>query len=343
MKFNTKIAVVVYALLTMTSCSQQGREVPFADTDYLSLDDFEHRKELTGTSVQFDDEVMMPFSVQVHDSVLFSLEYGREDFIHLYNLNSHKKIGSRIHMGEGPGEMSMPMFVNNDGKTIQLVDMASAKLYTYNLKEFLETPDVKPLSAVQMSCNSDAEMHTFKDGFLGFQFGKNPQLNLFNSAGEVTAEWAEYPVCTAKSYSPEESMDAFTMGVVSNGSDRFALCYYLTPLIEIYDGEGKRVKSLYGPDNVLPGKGEETAQNTDTYFCPRKAGDSFMVLYNGGKVSDENHSSSCTRIYSFSWNGKPEICYELDQPIFTYCIDSSKRMVYGVCDTPEPHIVEYKY
>ena len=84
-------------------------------------------------------------------------------------------------------------------------------------------------------------------------------------------------------------------------------------------------------------------KSRDAYFAPQNAGDRFLVLYNGGYVTEEDHSSSCKKLMSFSWNAEPLNLYLLDDPIFSFCVDESKRKIYGVSVTPEYHIVEYSY
>lgn len=40
-----------------------------------------------------------------------------------------------------------------------------------------------------------------------------------------------------------------------------------------------------------------------------------MVMYDGGYVNDPDHTGLCSWIFSFSWNGVPNIAYKLDNPL----------------------------
>ena len=170
---------------------------------------------------------------------------------------------------------------------------------------------------------------------IGYQYARDSLLYMFDESGQKLKAYAGYPIGSG-SVSTEERSDIYQMGYVSNGKDKVAATYYMTDVIEIYDAEGNLVKHLEGPEGF-----EYTKGGKDAFFSPRNAGDSFFVLYNGRSRTEEGHNSSCSKLLSFSWDGKPECVYTLDDPIFTFCVDVKHRKVYGVSTTPEYHIVEY--
>ncbi len=69
------------------------------------------------------------------------------------------------------------------------------------------------------------------------------------------------------------------MGFATNGSDRVAICYYMTDLIEIYDSVGVLKNSMHGPEHFFSYFKEEhdadgvtsypvKGKNRDSYFAP---------------------------------------------------------------------------
>ena len=318
------------AMVLLASCSSRRT---LGEVDEFSWEDFQEEVSLKGRTLTFDDDVMMPFGVQVYDSVLVTLEPTNDKVSQLFNLNTGTKMGGRVNLGEGPNEMMMPMFVSN-GNGIQFVDLVSATVYAYDSKKFLAEENVEPMKKVKLSESVDGEMQVLGDNYIGYQYFKEDVLYLFDKQVQKIRSFAGFPD-GVKSEPNEQRSDMYQMGYVSNGKDRVAITYYMTDIIEVIDAEGNVLRHLQGPEKFSYEAGK------DAFFSPKNAGDSFFVLYNGRNRNEENHNSSCNKLLSFSWDGTPERVYTLDDPIFTYCVDVQKRKVYGVSTTPEYHIVEY--
>ena len=161
----------------------------------------------------------------------------------------------------------------------------------------------------------------------------------------------DYPTSSIP-YSDMEKMDAYYMKFITNDSDKIVICYYMTDLIEIYNLDGILQKRLHGPEQFFVRvkerggniSGTSLLKGTrDSYFQPRSAGDKFFVLYNGGDIYDPAHTSSCKRLFSFSWDGTPKIIYNLNDPIHNFAVDKKNKKIYGISETPEVHIVAYSY
>lgn len=321
------IVLFVVAIFSLVSCTFEKQSSVF------TWNDFQYEETLKGRSLTFDDDVMMPFSIQVFDSILVTLEPANDRICQLFNLNTGTKIGGRLRNGEGPNEMMMPMFVSN-GMGVQLIDMASATVYKYDWNQFLSEDSPNPLSKIKLSESVDSEMQMLGEHYVGYQYFKEELLYLFDKQGQKIKPFASFP--DGKSDAPnEQRADMYQMGYVSNGKDRVAITYYMTDVIEIFNENGKLLCHLQGPENF------EYELGKDAFFSPKNAGDSFFVLYNGRSRSEKDHNSSCSKLLSFSWDGTPKCVYTLDKPIFTFCVDKQKRKVYGVSTTPEYHIVEY--
>ena len=318
-------------LLVLVSCSQPKQS---DELNSFSWTDFRGEVSLKGRVLDFDEDVMRPFSVQVFDSVLVTLEPAGDMVCQLFNLNTGTKIGDRLRKGEGPNEMLMPMFVNN-GEGIQFIDLAMAAFYKYDWTDFLNNSHPEPFGKGKLSESVDSEMQMLGDNYVGYQYFKEQLLYLFDKSGNKVKPLAGFTE-DAGSLPAEMRADAYQMGYVSNGKDKVAVTYYMTDIIEIWNGEGELVKHLHGPE-----KFEYSDKGKDAFFTPKNAGNQFFVLYNGRNRTEEAHNSSCTKLLSFSWDGIPQYVYTLDDPIFTYCVDVKKGKIYGVSTIPEYHIVEY--
>lgn len=343
---------IILLLITcvLFSCSKKDK---YYDAQVFGFDDFKNEIKLEGRVLEFDDLILRPTSVLVFDSILITLGYDGEKFCNVYNLNTGKKVGERIMKGQGPNEMIMPQFIDNDRKSVQFVDMATSIIYQYALDDFIHNPDPQPISKAKLEENISSVMQMLGKDVIGYSYFKEHQLYAFNMSGNKTNEFADFPPSSI-SYSNIEKTDAFYMGFTSNLVDKIAICYYMTDLIEIYNSTGTLLKRIHGPEHFfsyftevqnggdissIPVKGK----NRDSYFSPKNGGDHIFVLYNGGYVDEKGHSSSCKKLFSFSWEGVPENIYLLNDPIFTFCVDEKQKKIYGISDVPEFHIVEYKY
>lgn len=334
----------------LLSCSQKER---YSDAQLFGYDDFEAEIQLKGKVLEFDDLIMNPGALQVYDSILVTLEYGGEQICNVYNLSTKKKIGARLTRGQGPDEMVMPQFIDNDGSCIQIIDMATSVIYKYNLADFIENPEPKPVSKAKLEENISSGMQMLGDNVIGYPYFKEHQLYVFDMSGKKINEFADFPTSTID-YTDMERTDAYYMGFASNNIDRVAICYYMTDLIDIYDSTGKLWKRMHGPEQFFSyfeevhDAGGVTSKpvrgkNRDAYFAPRSGGDKLFVLYNGGYVDEKEHSPFCKKMFSFSWEGTPQNIYILHDPIFTFCVDKKKRKIYGLSNVPENHIIEYTY
>lgn len=327
--FKVAFVATIAMVGMLFSCSENQ-----SDIEKFTWNDFENKFELKGRTVDFEDAILKPFSIQVYDSVLITLEPSRDVFCQLFDLNKEKKMGERLKMGEGPNEMMMPMFVSN-GKELGLIDLASSSLYNYDFKEFITNQSPTPINKIKLAENVDSEMQVLNDHYVGYQYFKDELLYLFDKSGNKIKPLARFPEKYA-SLPQEERSDILQMGFVSNGQDKIAITYYQTDLIDIYDAEGNLIKRMQGPEQF-----DYTKTGKDAFFSSKNAGESFWVLYNGEERTKEGHKSSCSKLLSFSWDGVPESVYTLDDPIFTFCVDVKRNRIYGVSTTPEYHIVEY--
>lgn len=191
------------------------------------------------------------------------------------------------------------------------------------------------------------------DYIIGYIDNSHYQLSVFNAQGKEVNKMANYPGSSV-SFTDMEKKETYYMNFTTDGLNRIAISYYMTDLIEIYDIKGNLQKRLFGPEQFISRVKEYNDENIsgsspikgsarDAFFSPVNAGDEFFVLYNGRYIDDPNHSSSCNQIFSFSWQGVPKKIYNLDDPVFSFTVDTKNKKIYGISNTPEFHIVEYSY
>lgn len=343
----------MYLFLFIAFCSCSKNKT-YDDSVMFNAESFSEEVNLSGEIVQFDSIIMHPVDIIAHDSLLLTIDYGCEKLFSIFNMNTKKKIRECIMKGQGPNEMLKPRFVGIDDQKIQIFDMATSNIITYNTSEFIYAENPMPTNKVKLEKSVFINVGKTSDRMFGYSYDVNHQLYVFDSTGKKVDEIIEHPTTSYLSYSDAEKLDAFYMNFITNGVDKIALCYSMTDLIEIYKTNGLLEKRLHGPEHFFsyfkeyhdgdiisssPVKGK----NKDAYFSPENAGDVFFVLYNGGYIDDENHNSLCRYLYSISWEGIPQKKYILDNAIFSFAVDMKHKKIYGISNTPEYHIVEYAY
>ena len=151
-----------------------------------------------------------------------------------------------------------------------------------------------------------------------------------------------------------EIVEAYRPVLTSNLTDKVAVCYYWTDLIEIYDKEGKLDKRIHGPEHIYPHfeghiDGEMSFSKTvpgrsrDAFYCPVSVGDNIFVLFNGKFPNEEGYNVLANQIFVFDWDGKPQKIYELDRGISNMDVDEKNKKIYGISDDPEYQVIEFSY
>lgn len=333
------------------SCSSNHR---YESVDKVSYEDFEDTQNLKGHILTFDSLIMHPADIQVIDSLLLVVDSYDDKHVQLYNLNTKKKIGSRIFSGQGPNDMLQPVFVENDMKLIQLFDMATSCLFQYDVETFVEDETPEPLRKIKLDKRPINSVEVMKNRIYGYSCMTEKQMFVFGTEkGNKLADFVEFPQSNIP-YSQSEKINAYYMNFTTNGCDRIVVCYSMTDLIRIYNLDGELLKSIHGPEQFFSYFKEihngnvvtslmDRDKNRDAYFSPVNVGDRFFVLYDGEKVNAPGHDSLCDYIYSFTWDGTPETIYNLSEPIFSYTVDTNAKKIYGISDSPEYHIVEFSY
>lgn len=345
-RMKIKLLFFVVSVLLL-SCS---RNTTYNDSISFTFNDFESSETLEGNTLNFDSLIMRPTVLKVVDSFLIVIEPTMDKLFNVFNLKNNKLVGKRIDRGQGPGDMIRPKFLDGNDNVIRIVDLATFTFFEYEKVSFLSQDAPVPVKRIKLESPVFIDTEIVGNNIVGYFDDDHYQLKVFDMKGKPTGEIAEYPEPNI-SFTDLEKKEAFYMNFTTNSIDRIAICYYLTDLIEIYKVDGELEKRLHGPEQfisriALNQDADLSSDNNDirdAYFAPENFEDNFYVLYNGGLVGSPGHSSSCKHMFSFSWDGRPQTIYNLDDPVFSFTIDGKNRKIYGISNTPEYHIVEYSF
>lgn len=343
---NLRYLVLIFFFLS--SCSFKDK---YKNATLFTFKDFKTTKDVKSRNVVLDSMVMEPYSLSVVDSMLLVIESGRDKHVYVYDLKRKKQIIGRIDYGQGPSDMLMPQIVGHTDKTISIFDFEMSKLFDYDKESFLKKGNIKPLKVTKIGGAFTVDVELLNNKLLGTCSDKCRQIRIIDIITNKSKYIAPYPISNVD-FSTTEKQQAFYMNFTTNKINRLAIAYYMTDLLEFYSLKGDVRKRLYGPENFISrfkrfsngnfsGARPVKGANRKAYFCPQYSEDSFYVLYNGKAKGEKNYSSSCNKLFSFSWDGIPQTIYNLDVPIFNFTIDEKQNKIYGIANEPEYRIVEY--
>lgn len=345
----------LYCLLLMCgllfACNR--KQSVYADSTLIGYEDFESAKELYAQSVDLDSCISTPIQLQVYDTVLAVMNNRAERQIDLFSLKSLQKIGERISVGQGPNDMLVPRFVGYCNESLLLSDLMSSSVSAFRLDDFIAHSTPSCMEKIVFEKRIFGEVRLLGDRYVAP--ARNPYCLLyeFNAKGELIDSIGRYPDIGMEMEN-EEKYNMFGFSFVTNQQDRVAICYNWTDLVEIYDGAGKLCNRIHGPKHFISNFRKITNGNVvssspikgetrDAFFCPVDMGDEFGVLFSGKSESEEGYSILANQILVYGWDGALKQVLNLDQGIFAFAVDKSNRMIYGISDSPEFHIISYVY
>lgn len=350
MKKHRLIGLLLLSLL-LFSCNKHK---DYPNATLWSYEDFPETKELKGEVFEPDSLVLQPYMMAVYDSFLVIEAIGEKHLFAVYNLNTKEKIGEHIKQGQGPEEMLAPLFVNRTD-SVAIFDQMTAKLFMYPKSDFLSNKEI--VSSQQHKFSVSPLFSTLgKIGkqYVGVSYRPESLGYLFDNYGNKISDFGSYPLLPAENFSDLEIVNVFRGSVTTNGTDRIAFCYNYTDLIDIYDAEGKLIKELYGPEQFYSKfvefhEGEIVGSNgtpetfRDAFYVPLGTSEHFYVLYMGNYVRVPDYKFEGKHVFVFDWEGNPKTHYQLDQGVSYITVDEVNRVIYGISNEPEYHLVSFNY
>ena len=136
--------------MLLLSCSYEKKV--FSDSKLVDYDDFKEVQYLKAEESGLDSMLLAPIQLQVYDTVLAVMNSRADKMVHLFGLNSKKKIAEHVSVGQGPNDMLVPRFVENPASIVQLSDIMTSDVVKYDLCDFLKQEE--PVCTERLSLNT---------------------------------------------------------------------------------------------------------------------------------------------------------------------------------------------
>lgn len=344
-------SILIVILVLFVSCKH---DIRYNSVSLYDWNDFKHIQELNSEVYLDETNVFHPTNLEIYGNYLILLDNGEKGFFQIYDIETKKKIAERISKGEGPLDMISPNFVKSDSLYITVWDMITSKVLKYEIDDFVNGDSSNLHIKTKLNSTSYISLSVLGEDFVGQKFGEDSLLCIYDHFGNEKKQFANYPE-TNEVYNDAILSDAFYFNMVSDAKNKVAICYSMTDLIDIYDSStGKLLIRLFGPDHFVPYFKQTEVDNIisghpiedkckDAYFVPKNYNNKLYVMYNGRKLSEEEHDSSSDKIFTFTWDGEPNDYYKLDKRIVSYAIDTKHSKIYAITKDPEYHIIVFKY
>lgn len=346
----TKIFFIIVLIISISACKNEQQ---YKNAKVIYWDDFGPEKLLKGEELYFNDQLQRPVRILATDSLIYLANIPTEHLLQIMNPIMEQSLGEFISFGSGPGELLNIEKIIKKDSILHLYDFGQSCLksfsdlgnssfsfrestvYEYPFYDLFMTSDT---TSVALAMDTRAKRISF--------FKKN---SLIHTTGE-------YPEINNQDLDPLEKLEGFAGYIIGNTEqDILVLAYKQTDLIEIYDMDGNLKKRLHGPDHFFPlvksqAVGEDeirvastSGESKNAFFYPVADKEFFYVLYSGKIFNKKNVDYLSEWVLLFDWDGNPVARYKLDKPIFAFSVDTRNRIMYGISDRPEFHIVKYQY
>jgi hypothetical protein len=261
----------------------------------------------------------------------------KDKHVAIYSLPENQIVNEIINYGEGPEEMLNCNigFINNK---IWLYDMSKRRIGFAPIDSFLLNHPVAIPYSLESNYYTTAMLND------SVMLGTNDMANRFKISyvnlhtNSVTGR-GDYAYLDDHA-ALGSLIDASSCYIDVNPKTKdILLSYRYTDVIEIYNSEGQLKYAAQGPmcfdiefQPVVSNGGYATmAKNRNTrkaYVNSYVTGSHIYLLFSGCKRNEENWAYG-TELHVFSWEGKPEKRYILEQPVYTVAVDEENQLLYS--------------
>lgn len=340
----------IWGGIALMSCSQTQDN---GTVSFVEYEDFKDVKELKAEHVNVDSLLLKPIQLQVYDSVLMLMNSRAEKMVHLVDLRTNQMIAEHVTVGQGPDEMLIPRFAEVTDNSVILSDLMSSVIQKYDMKDFLQVEAPAVSQRVQLAKRAFGEARLLQEGFVAPARNASFLMYKYDEKGLVVDSIGSYPEVDWQP-TDVEKLDMFAYSMVTNLTDRIAVFYNWADRIDFYDKNGTLMKRVAGPQKFVSKykevrRGKVTSsmgvkgETRDAYFAPQRVGDEVWVLFSGKSSEEEGYSILANTIYVYDWDGNPQRILKLDQGVFAFAVDAKNRVIYGISDSPEFHILSFSY
>ena len=307
---------------------------------------------LKPTVIDTDQPVLLGGYVgMIKDSVLAVYSPREDTLLILVDIHRGKVLKRIFSRGQGPEEMTELRFCPQANKDqVWIHDPNQAKVFRLDMEVIaaIANGTYRFEPTVRLRC---ANLLKTGNYFVGSGSGiADYRFRIFDSKGDSIMSCLHYQKPDIYSNIPDHVYANAFQGVYTVHPDnkKIAFSTNMSGSIQFFDFTPEALslrRDLFFYDPSFKINNGICIMNRDAkmgFPIIDSDKDYVYTLYAGDKTLWETVSSlGAKHILVFDWNGKPIKRYELEKPVYSFCLNSTGDKIYGIAFDPESIIVKY--
>lgn len=350
-----KITVILLLSLICCCCNRKFDEKQLE----INRNDFPVSIKLTGGEEIYLDSTLIPLTLNVlRDTIVLAENRGAYPFyFSMYNIRTGKKIIEFARRGRGPNEFLSGKCNSNNYNCsnlnhIYIYDGVRKRVSEYNIdsliqkQEQYEPKQIDVPDCVFYFSKLDSNHYVcFNSYFLNDKKFKNNVEKIFiydlSEEKPDKFDWKYFTLNVSKGYV-----------LIAPDNDRIIVPHHYEDKIDIYNKNLVLLKTLVGPDMIIPEyrlRGDnhisfKIRTRYRGYYPCCYTNNSIYLIYLGLNGIDNNIDyRKPVEVFKLDWNGNLIKRYVLDRYIFRISVSSDEKYLYGASlnSIGEPILVRY--
>lgn len=324
------------------ACSTESKQ-------YVYYESFPQEKSLKGEIMDIPQDLFcaFPSQIELYDSVIIILDRESSNRgVHKLSYPDFNWIGSLGEKGKGEQEYIYLTQMNIREDELYLLDPVSSKFLVYDLNVNAIYPKrVEKFSPVSNPLLSATVMN---DSVIVSGDINSKKFLLFQTYSGKLLDSIFVAEKTEKKDRELTASSLYDLKLSYDHKDFLAAATHSGEVVYIYNTKTKGGNCVVGP-NGFPdfGKtddGHILLGKIEGFTDIKIYGDYIYAIFSGKSAIESMTSDSIggKYIYVFDKMGTPIIKYELDKEIFSFCMDTSRNILYGLNPNSEKFIISYK-
>ena len=324
------------------ACSNESQE-------YIHYEAFPLEKSLKGEIVNLPEDLFcaFPSQIELYDSVVLILDQEAPNRgVHKLSYPGFDRMGSLGEKGKGDREYIYLTRMDIRGDDLYLLDPVSSKFLVYDLN----VNDIYPKRVEKFNSVSSSLLSAMviDDSIIVSGDIDSKKFLLFQSYSGKLLDSVLVKEKTEKEDRELTASSLYDLKLSSDHKDFLAAATKSGEVIYIYNTKTKEGNCIVGPngfpDYGITDDGHSRLGEIEGFMDIKIYGDYIYAIFSGRSAIEALRSDALGGkcIYVFDKTGTPVIKYELDREICSFCVDVSRKILYGLDPNRENFIVSYK-
>lgn len=317
---------------------------------YIHYESFPQEKSLKGEIVNLPKDLFctFPSQIELYDSIVLILDRESPNrAVHKLSYPDFNWIGSLGEKGKGDKEYIYLTKMDIRENNLYLLDPVSSKFLVYNN---MEVNDIYPQRVEKFNSmgNTLLSATLIGDSIIVSSDINSKKFLLFQSYSGILLDSV---LVKEKTRKKDRELTASKLYDLKLSYDHENLLVAVTKsgeVIYIYNTKTKEGNCVVGPngfpDFCKTDNGHVLLGKVDGFWDVKIYGDYIYTIFSGKSTIEAMTSDVIggKYIYVFDKMGTPVVKYKLDKEISSFCMDVSRKIVYGLAPDMENFIISYK-